>query len=192
MPALPDGPAKERLLAAIDVEARGHRALLDGDARVATLALDEAAALYRQSWELAGPGAFGRLVGHLKAAVLAGTDAIAAARYVRGEIPDAGASPVATYALAVAALVLGLEAIDTAPMHERGEAFARTATALDALARGDAAAYADALRAIVADFEGRDAHLTGVPIADTALLLERLAAPRGLAAGVTSPLLPPA
>jgi hypothetical protein len=42
----------------------------------------------------------------------------------------------------------------------------------------------------VRDFEGRDAHLTGVPIADTALMLEALAAPRGMTARVDSPLMP--
>jgi hypothetical protein len=45
-------------------------------------------------------------------------------------------------------------------------------------------------RAIVEDFEGREAHLTGVPIADTALMLERLAERRGLAAHPESLLLP--
>jgi uncharacterized protein len=43
----------------------------------------------------------------------------------------------------------------------------------------------------VADFETREEHLTGVPIADTALVLERLAEPRGLAVYPLSPLLPP-
>ena len=65
-------------------------------------------------------------------------------------------------------------------MHAGGEAFARTADALGALAAGDRAAYDPALRAIVADFEARDAHLTGVAIADTAIMLDRLAEPRGL------------
>ena len=50
-----------------------------------------------------------------------------------------------------------------------------------ALARRDEPAYAAALRAVIADFEARDLHLTGVAIADTALVLERLAEPRGLA-----------
>ena len=50
-------------------------------------------------------------------------------------------------------------------MRAGGEAFARTADALGSLAAGDRAAYDAALRAIVADFEARDAHLTGVPIA---------------------------
>ena len=61
-----------------------------------------------------------------------------------------------------------------------GEAFERTAAALAALAGRDEAAYAVALRAVIADFEARDSHLTGVPFADTALVLERLAEPRGL------------
>jgi hypothetical protein len=47
-----------------------------------------------------------------------------------------------------------------------------------------------AVAAIVADFESRSEHLTGVPIADTALMLERLAAERGIGAGLDSPLAP--
>ena len=75
-------------------------------------------------------------------------------------------------------------------MIEAGEAFARTGRALAALAASDAPAYAAALADIVADFEARDQHLSGVPIADTALVLERLAEPRGIAARPRSPLLP--
>ncbi|MDP9383750.1 MAG: hypothetical protein M3P50_00675, partial [Actinomycetota bacterium] len=66
----------------------------------------------------------------------------------------------------------------------------RAADAVAALARADAAGYAAALDAIVDDFEARDAHLTGVAIADTALVLERLATPRGMAARRRSALLP--
>ena len=73
-----------------------------------------------------------------------------------------------------------------------GDAFARAADAVAALAARDAEAYGAAIRAIVADFEGRDDHLTSVPIADTALMLERLAGGRGMTARVRSPLLPAA
>ena len=63
-----------------------------------------------------------------------------------------------------------------------GEAFARTAAALAALARRDENAYAVGAGAPCSrDFEARDLHLTGVAIADTALVLERLAGARGLA-----------
>ena len=71
-----------------------------------------------------------------------------------------------------------------------GEALAAAAAAIVALARRDATGYGHAVAAIVEDFEGRDAHLTGVPIADTALMLQRLAAPRGVEAGLSSTLLP--
>ena len=42
----------------------------------------------------------------------------------------------------------------------------------------------------MADFEARDQHLSGVAIADTALVLERLAEPRGMAAHPAGPLVP--
>jgi hypothetical protein len=75
-------------------------------------------------------------------------------------------------------------------MREGSDAFARTADAIQGLARRDRDRYTDALRAIVSDFEARDQYLTGVPIADTALVLERMAGERGIAADVESPLLP--
>jgi hypothetical protein len=69
-------------------------------------------------------------------------------------------------------------------------AFERTAEAIGALAYRNKDRFAEALNAIVADFEDRADHLTGVAIADTALMLERLAAERGIAARVRSPVLP--
>src|SRR5205814_2338677 len=70
-------------------------------------------------------------------------------------------------------------------------AIARAAAAIDALARGDGPAYREALGAIVADFEQRADHLTGVAFCDTAAMLETLAAPRGVAVRPASALLPP-
>ena len=64
----------------------------------------------------------------------------------------------------------------------------RTATALRALAAGDGAAYTAAVAAIEADFEARDAHLTGVAIADTAIMLELIARERALDARLAGPL----
>jgi hypothetical protein len=71
-----------------------------------------------------------------------------------------------------------------------GDAFARTAAAIEALARRDGAAYTTALGAIVRDFEQRSEHLTGVAIADTAVMLEALAGRRGMSAAIASPVLP--
>jgi hypothetical protein len=181
------------MAAAIERDGDGQRALLDGDRRAAEAAFGAAAELYRRSWEAAAPGSFGRLVGMLKSAVLAGAGE-AEADYVRSSLHvEQTASPTASYARAIAALIVGddREARQSAGgMRAGSEAFIRTADALDALARRDGAAYTASLRAIVRDFEDRDQHLTGVPIADTALLLERLAERRGMAAGVESPLVP--
>jgi hypothetical protein len=127
----------------------------------------------------------------LKAAVIAG-DAADAAAYARVAVPDDAHSPPARYAVAIAALVEGDRqgaVAAAAGMRAGSDAFNRAAAAIEAIAAGNAEAYAVAVDAIVADFEGRDEHLTGVPIADTALMLERLAG--GLASRPASPLLPP-
>jgi hypothetical protein len=182
-------------IAAIAAEGVAHGALVEGDSEAARAAYTDAVEKYRASWALAPPKSYGRLVGLLKAAVLAG-DATAAANEVRTELDgddDAAGSPVASYVLAVAALILrDDEAV--APladkMDPRGGAFERTATALRALAAGDGPAYADAVAAIEADFAGREEHLTGVAIADTAVMLELIAAERGLRADLDSPLVP--
>jgi hypothetical protein len=177
---------------AVELEASGQRALLAGDRKDAERDLRAASARYRSSWELAGSGAYGRLVGMLKAAVIAG-DATTEAGYARRELAAARESPTASYALAIAALVEGDDAAAAQAalgMHAGGEAFARAADAVGALAARDRRAYDRAVRAIVADFEARDAHLTGVRIADTALMLEHLAETRGMRAGVTGAVLP--
>ncbi len=184
--------AQAWLTEALAAEGDALRLLLDGDPGAAEQ-LRAVAGLYRRSWETSPPGSYGRLVGMLKAAVLAG-DASASARYAREALGGGCGSAVSCYALALAALVEGDDdAAADAAGGMRGEtgAFARTADAIEALARGDADAYRAALGAIVADFESRDDFLTGVAIADTAAVLERLAAARGLAVGIDSELLPP-
>jgi hypothetical protein len=178
---------------ALELEAAGQRALLAGAPEEARDDLRAASDRYRASWEAAPPGAFGRLVGMLKASVLAG-EGETAARYVHAAIPDAPSSPTAAYALAVAALVHGddeLAGRAAGAMRGGSAAFDRAADAIAALAGRDRDAYADAVDAILADFAARDEHLTGVAIADTAAMLERLAAARGMAAEARSPLLPP-
>lgn len=190
-----DGEHRELMIQAIAIEGEAHAALLAGDREQARTRYLDAADLYRRSWALAPPRSYGRLVGLLKASVIAGA-ARDAAEEVRAELrddADADGSPVASYVLAVAAAILGDEqqvAARAAVMEQRGEAFERTATALRALATGDGRAYAEALTAIEADFAARDDHLTGVAIADTAVMLERVAAERGIAADLGSMLVP--
>jgi hypothetical protein len=188
-----EGEHRDLMLAAIKVEGEAHAALLAGDTDAATAAYARAVEQYRASWAVAPPKSYGRLVGLLKAAVLGGSGR-AAADEVRAALdgdPDAAGSPVASYVLAVAALIAGDDDA-VAPLAEvmepRGGAFERTAAALRALAAGDRAAYATAAAAIADDFAGREEHLTGVAIADTAIMLEIVAGERGLAAGLESPL----
>jgi hypothetical protein len=178
---------------AIAADAAAQRCLMAGDPAGAEPHLRLAERRYRESWEAAPPGGYGRLVGMLKAAILRG-DAAEAAEYALGALAFGTESPTASYALALACLAAGDDTAAVAAAHQMaagGEAFERTAAALGALARADEAGYATALRAVVADFEGRDLHLTGVQIADTAIVLERLAQPRGLAQRRASRLLPP-
>src|SRR5207302_5926736 len=88
---------QELLTDAIARDGDAQRALLAGRTEEARAALLEAAELYRSSWEEAPPASYGRLVGMLKAAVLAGGGA-AQAEYVRSQLGDGGAeSPTAAY-----------------------------------------------------------------------------------------------
>jgi hypothetical protein len=190
-----DGPHRDLMLRAIAREGEAHRAALGGDREGAVSGYAAAIELYRASWEQAPPKSYGRLVGLLKASVLGGA-AEQGAAYVRAQLPAEAAgepSPTAGYVLAVAALIAGDDAgaqRHAGAMRGASEAHDRTADAIAALAAGDGAAYRAAVEAIVADFAARESHLTGVPIADTAAMLEALARPRGLAAELDGPLLP--
>ena len=189
----PDEEHRALQVAAVRADAEAQRRLLAGDPVGAGPFLLESERLYRESWNLAPPGGYGRLVGMLKAAILR-RDAAGAAEYARAVLGGEPESPTAAYAVALACLAAdddAAAAVAAAQMAAGGEAFERTAAALAALAARDEDAYAGALRAVIDDFESRDLHLTGVPIADTALVLERLAEPRGLARRPVSPLLPP-
>ena len=168
-----------------------------GDRETARTAFRSAADLYRRSWEESPPHSYGRLVGMLKSSILAG-DAGAAAMFARKALADdeaVAASPTASYARALCALVAGDDSEArrwSEAIAMGGEAFERTARAITALALRDGHAYTAAIEDVVRDFEQRESHLTGVNIADTALMLERLAAARGMASGIESPLMPPA
>jgi hypothetical protein len=192
VPAMSEEDHRELQAAAVEADGRAQRSLLAGDRAGAEPFLLASELHYRASWEAAPPGGYGRLVGMLKSAILRDESAGAAA-YARSALGDEAESPTAAYALALAYLALddaGAAAAAAGRMAEGGEAFERTAAALGALAHRDAAAYEAALRAVIADFESRDVHLTGVAIADTALVLERLAEPRGMAQHPVSRVMP--
>jgi hypothetical protein len=190
---VPPRKHQELLTAAIEREGQAQHRLLADDLDGARAEFAAAADMYRQSWEAAHARAYGRLVGMLKAAVLAGGGAEQAA-YVRAALVDADAqSPTAAYARAIAGLIAGDDGDAeewAARMIAGDDAFARTGEAIAALAAHDEPRYAAALEAIVRDFERRSEHLTGVAIADTALMVEALAERRGMATALESPVLP--
>ena len=144
--------------------------------------LRRAAARYRQSWDAgAPPDAWGRPIAAIKALLIAGEDAAEAARWAL----DAGAaeaeSPIGRYAGTLALLVLGRDDAAGALASTLGEGFPQdVAEALRALAARDADAYRAAVGAVRRSFEERDAFLEDVPVPDTALALDALAARRGL------------
>ena len=198
---MPPRKHQELLTAAIEREGEAQRRLLADDLDGARAEFAAAADMYRQSWEAGHARAYGRLVGMLKAAVLAGGGAEQAA-YVRAALGEGDPeSPTASYAQALAALILGedqharlwaerMSAVGSASRGGGTDAFVRTGQAVAAIASNDARGYGVALSAIVHDFEQRSEHLTGVAIADTALMLEALAARRGMTAAIESPVLP--
>ena len=110
---------------------------------------------------------------------------------------DAGASasesPIGRYAAALALLVLEDDAAAAAivPTLAGAESIPPAVTAtLGALAAGDAAGYETAISELVGDFEARDEFLEDVPVADTVLALQVLAAERGVVVELTSVVLP--
>jgi hypothetical protein len=155
-----------------------------------------AAARWRESYTLAPPGSWGRPVGAIKARILA-RDWVGAeidARWALGEGAAKSESPIARYAACLAALVLGQEWLGRRLAESlRGDAEfpADVAEALVALATAHREAYRTAAAAVLASFETRNDYLEDVPVADTVLVLQALAARRDLAAELESRLLPP-
>jgi hypothetical protein len=158
-----------------------------------------AADRWRASWD-AGDAvdSWGRPVGAIKASLLAGDDEAAAdlARWTIDLGTETAASPIGRYAATLALLVLERWA-DARHVAEslrgRDDFPVDVADALAFVSAADPVAYAEAVEAVVTSFETRSDYLEDVPVADTALVLDRLAARRGIAHTLpASPTLPSA
>jgi len=141
----------------------------------------------RASWDAGAPrDAWGRQVGAIKAALLAGDDAAAVelARWTL-ELGSATApSPIGRYAAMLALLVLERwpEARHVAEsLRERDDFPHDVGDALAFVAAHDPVDFAAAVDSVVTSFETRSEYLEDVAVADTALVLDRLAARRGIA-----------
>ena len=192
-----DGDAGQKQLVRMAMAAGsvGLARLMQGRAEEAPAWLLRSAERYRESWEGAPPGSWGRPLGAVKARVLAGDwpGARADAHWALGLGPAQADSPIAWYVAALAHVVTldDKSASDLAGSLLTEETFPRpVALALAALAGRDRDAYARAAADVLRSFEERDTYVEGVPVADTVLVLEALASQRGMAAGLDSPLLP--
>ena len=157
--------------------------------------LHRAAERYRESIVEAPPGSWGRPIGAMKALVIAGDSAGAeeAARWALELGASEAESPIGRYAGSLALLVLGRDAEArplAASLRGRDDFPGDVADALAALASADRPAYVLAVESVLDSFESRDEYLEDIPIADTVLVLQALAARRELGAELTSPLLP--
>lgn len=157
--------------------------------------LVRAAETYRASWVGAPAGSWGRPIGAMKSRLIAGDleGARADAHWALDAGSAASESPIGRYAATLARLVRGEDeaAAELVPTLVGAESIPSAVTAsLAALAAGDGPGYADAIAALVADFEARDQFLEDIPVADTVLAFQALAADRAIAAPVESPLLP--
>jgi hypothetical protein len=158
--------------------------------------LARAAERWRESYAAAPPGSWGRPIGAIKALILAGDwdAAEEAARWTLAEGAEAAESPIGRYAAALACSVLGdwpqarvqadeIRTSDDFPAPAVGDALAM-------IAAEDVVGYVEAVEAVLESFETREAYLEDVPVADTVLVLQALAARRNMAADLSSQLLP--
>jgi tetratricopeptide (TPR) repeat protein len=156
---------------------------------------DRAARRYRESYELAPPGSWGRPIGAIKSRILAGdwSGAEEEARWALAEGAAETGSAIGRYAGALALLTLGRdeEARPVADsLRERDDFPHDVADALATLAAEDILGYTYAVESVLESFEQRDEYLEDMPVADTVIVLQALASRRDIAAELTSDLLP--
>jgi hypothetical protein len=195
---LPDDPdERQRQLTRIGNAAGGAglAQLMAGKREEAAQWFDLAARRYRESYDLAPPGSWGRPIGALKSRILAGDWAGAEeeARWALAEGAAEAETPIGRYAGALALLTLGRDE-DARPvansLRERDDFPHDVADALATLAAEDTLGYTYAIEAVLESFEQRDEYLEDMPVADTVIVLQALAGRRHMAADLASPLLP--
>ena len=197
LPEAADPDSRQRQLTRLGNAAGGAglALLMAGRQAEAAAWFERAAARYRESYELAPPGSWGRPIGAIKAHVLAEDWSAAEddARWALAEGAADAESPIGRYAGALALLVLGRDE-DARPVassiRERDDFPHDVADALATLAATDRLGYVYAIESVLESFETRDEYLEDMPVADTVIVLQRLAERRGIAAELESALLP--
>ena len=173
----------------------GLAELMGGNTEPAREWFAKAVERYRESYEHAPPGSWGRPIGILKARVLAGDWKGAAEDAEWTLTQDAGESesPIGRYVACLALLVLARdeEARVLADSLRTNDDFpSAVGDALALIAAEDPVGYIEAVEAVLESFETREEYLEDLPVADTVMVLQALAARRNMAAELSSPLLP--
>jgi hypothetical protein len=194
LPEDPDARQKQLVRVAMAAGGAGLARLMQGRKAESAGWFARSAERYRESYEGAPPTSWGRLIGAVKSRILAGdwSGATEDARWALAQDPAASGSPIGVYAAALALLTLAEdEQAAAAAAGLRGEEFPEpVAEAVTTLAGHDHEGYAEAVKRVLESFETREEYLEGIPVADTVIVLEALAARRGFAAGLESALLP--
>jgi tetratricopeptide (TPR) repeat protein len=167
--------------------------LMRGDAQAALRWFRRAIEAYRESWADAPPDSWGRPIAGMKSRLLAGESAVAEAEWAIGVGAGDADSPIGRYAAALAHLVRGEDAearVHADEIRTRDDFPRDVGDALAALAAADRVGYVEAVESVLASFEQRSDYLEDVAVADTVLVLQALAEPRGLRADLDSHVLP--
>jgi hypothetical protein len=198
LPDAEDSDARQRQLTRMGNAANGAALvlLMQGSTDEAAEWFGRAAERWRESWSDAPAGSWGRMIGVLKARVLADDWAGAedAARWTLSADAADAASPIGRYAGCLAALVVGDDVQARAladSIHGREDFPHAVADALRMVAAGDdLPGYITAVEAVLESFETREEYLEDIAVADTVLVLQALARRRGFEAELSSALLP--
>jgi hypothetical protein len=197
LPEAEDQDSRQRQLTRMGNAAAGVglARLMAGDTERGREWFARAVERYRESYELAPPGSWGRPIAILKARILAGDwdGAESDARWTLEQGAGNAESPIGRYAATLALLMLGRdqEARTLADgLRTRDDFPASVADALACIAAEDTLGYSDAIEAVLESFATREDYLEDLPAADTVVVLQALAARRDMAAELSSPLLP--
>jgi hypothetical protein len=197
LPEADDQDSRQRQLTRMGNAAAGAglARLMVGDTEGAREWFARAVDRYRDSYELAPPGSWGRPIAILKARILADDwdGAESDARWTLEQDAADAESPIGRYAATLALLVLGRDEearVLADGLRTHDDFPASVGDALAHIAAEDPLGYIEAIEAVLESFETREDYLEDLPAADTVVVLQALAARRNMAAELSSPLLP--
>jgi hypothetical protein len=199
LPALTDRDERQRQLTRMGNAAAGAGLayVMQGGATEAAAWFARAAERYRESFADAPAASWGRPIGAVKARILAGDwpGAASEAEWTLSVGAAQAESPIGRYAACLALLVLGRDAearvlADGLRTGADGAFPRAVGDALATLAAEDPLGYVEAIERVLESFETREAYLEDIPVADTVIVLQALAGRRGMAAELSSRLLP--